>query len=189
MNKLASALLLAALGAAEITIDPSTKMFRDDEGRARIFHGQNVVVKLPPYLPTTDKFDPFTSMVDEDFQNMQNWGVKIVRLGVMWEAVEKSPGVYDHDYLNTVESMIKKFGDYGIYTLVDNHQDMFSRKLCGEGVPHFYTPKELDDHCPLTPLGIAFHLAGQCVALRSYHFEEDADGLPLISECQKHDFF
>ena len=58
----------------------------------------------------------------------------------MWEAVERSPGVYDTNYLDKVEALINKFGDYGIAVLVDNHQDLFSRKLCGEGVPAFYTP-------------------------------------------------
>jgi len=43
--------------AARYTIDPSTRTFRDEYGRARIFHGQNVVVKLPNYLPTDGAFD------------------------------------------------------------------------------------------------------------------------------------
>lgn len=47
-------------------------------------------------------------------------------------------------------------------TIVDNHQDLFSRRLCGEGVPWFYTPTNLDHHCPKTVLAQAFHLAGEC---------------------------
>jgi endoglycosylceramidase len=145
---------------AEIIIDPDTRTFRDEFGRARIFHGQNVVVKLPPYFPTTDKFDPFMSIVEEDFKYMQDWGVTLVRLGVMWESVETSAGQYDMAYLEKIDNLINEFAKYGIYTIVDNHQDLFSRSLCGEGVPHFYTPKDLDTSCPKTPLGIAFHLAG-----------------------------
>jgi TctA family transporter len=49
---------LLGLSLASITIDPSTRTFRDEFNRARIFHGQNVVMKLPPYIPITDKFDP-----------------------------------------------------------------------------------------------------------------------------------
>jgi hypothetical protein len=30
---------------------------------------------------------------------MRDWGIKIVRLGVMWEAVEQQEGVYDMNYL------------------------------------------------------------------------------------------
>jgi endoglycosylceramidase len=89
-----------ALAISKITIDPSTRTFRDEFNRARIFHGQNVVVKLPPYIPITDRFDPQFSLADEDIENMRDWGVTLVRLGVMWEAVERQPGIYDDDYLN-----------------------------------------------------------------------------------------
>ena len=64
------------------------------------------------------------------------------------------------EYLKQIDALINSFAEYGIYTIVDNHQDLFSRSLCGEGVPHFYTPSDLDTSCPMTPLGIAFHLAG-----------------------------
>ena len=39
----------------------------------------------------------------------------------MWEAVERSEGVYDDDYLDKVEALINKLGKAGIYTLVDAH--------------------------------------------------------------------
>jgi len=47
--------------------------------------------------------------------------MNFVRLGVMWEAVERSPGVYDMDYLNKVDNLITRLGEAGIYTLVDMH--------------------------------------------------------------------
>lgn len=47
--------------------------------------------------------------------------MNFVRLGVMWEAVEREPGVYDHAYLDKVERLINDLGAHGIYTLVDNH--------------------------------------------------------------------
>jgi len=34
---------------------------------------------------------------------MKAWGIKIVRLGVMWEAVEQQQGVFDMAYLDQVE--------------------------------------------------------------------------------------
>ena len=36
--------------------------------------------------------------------------MNFVRLGVMWEAVEREPGVYDHEYLDKVETLINRFG-------------------------------------------------------------------------------
>ena len=64
--------------------------------------------------------------------------MNFVRLGVMWEAVERERGVYDDDYLAKVTDLINKLGEKGIYTLVDAHQDVFARVMCGEGVPNFY---------------------------------------------------
>ncbi len=55
---LKSILLLSIAGLAaaslSITVDPETRTFRDSYGRARIFHGTNVVVKGAPYLPVQD---------------------------------------------------------------------------------------------------------------------------------------
>lgn len=64
----------------------------------------------------------------------------------MWEAVERTEGVYDDVYLDKVEEMINKLGDAGIYTLIDAHQDVFARSICGEGVPDFYTKRAVGDN-------------------------------------------
>ena len=52
---------------------------------------------------------------------MKEWGFNFVRLGVMWEAVERTPGQYDEAYLDQVEQLINNLGEAGIYTLVDMH--------------------------------------------------------------------
>ena len=83
---LSSAVVAAA--SQKYTIDAATRTFRDESGRARIFHGFNAVVKKPSYIPIQDSFDFDMSISDEDLQYMQDWGTKIVRLGVMWESVE-----------------------------------------------------------------------------------------------------
>ena len=113
--------MLAGVSWATIHVDSSTRTFRDSQGRARIFHGQNVVVKAAPYIPSQDAFDPFMSVSTEDLENMRDWGVKLVRLGVLWEAVETAPGVYDHAYLEEVDKLVNRFAEYGIYSMLDNH--------------------------------------------------------------------
>jgi endoglycosylceramidase len=125
------------------------------------------------------------SITDQDLEYMRSWGTKIIRLGVMWESVETSAGFYDMNYLNSVETLINRFAAYGMVTIVDNHQDLFSRKLCGEGVPWFYTPKKLDHKCPLTPLAQAFHLANECISLDDLAFRYDENNNPLIEDCKK----
>ena len=56
----------------------------------------------------------------------------------MWEAVETAPGVYNYTYLDEVDKLITKLGEAGMYTLVDAHQDVLARVICGEGMPNFY---------------------------------------------------
>ena len=71
-------------------------------------------------------------------KDLEDWGFNIVRLGVIWEAVEKERGVFDEDYLNQIDELITKLGNHGIFTIVDAHQDAASRITCGEGIPSFY---------------------------------------------------
>ena len=80
-----------------------------------------MVYKVAPYIPSDGAFDAGDSLNDEDIQNLKKWGFNFVRLGVMWEAVERQPGVYDMDYLTKINALITKLGEQGIYTLVDAH--------------------------------------------------------------------
>ena len=115
------AIILSAL--AQIKIDTANRIFRDAQNRHLIWHGVNVVYKVHPYIPSQDNFTVDTSLNDEDIQDLYDWGINEVRLGVMWEAVETSPGVYNETYLNEIEKLINKLGQKGIYTLIDSHQD------------------------------------------------------------------
>jgi endoglycosylceramidase len=92
------------------------------------------------------------SLNDEDILNLTKWGMNFVRLGVMWEGVERQAGVYDTEYLAKVDALITRLGEAGIYTLVDAHQDVFARTICGEGVPDFYAKEVIGDRAScLTP--------------------------------------
>ena len=129
-----------------IDIDTENRSFVDAQGRQVIFHGVNVVYKVDPYIPSSGDFDSQNSLNDEDIANLKKWGMNFVRLGVMWEAVERTEGTYDDAYLDKVEQLINKLGDAGIYTLVDAHQDVFARSMCGEGVPDFYAKQILSEN-------------------------------------------
>ena len=109
----------------------------------------------------------------------------------MWEAVERSEGVYDDTYLDKVEAMINKLGKAGIYTLVDAHQDVFARSICGEGVPDFYAKRATGEHPTcinslidslLKPLYDKF---GVCQDINSYNYRLDDNDDPLIEDCNK----
>jgi endoglycosylceramidase len=137
--------------ASKINISSSHGLnFVDEEGRTRIFHGYNVQYKNYPYLPERDDFDAGYSLTTEDIDNLVNWGAKVVRLGVMWEAVEYEIGDYEDKYLSKVERLINELGKKGINTIVDSHQNLFSSDTCGNGVPPAYLMKSdlgLQDTC------------------------------------------
>ena len=116
--------------------------------------------------------------------------MNFVRLGVMWEAVERTEGAYDDGYLDQIEIMINKLGDAGIYTLVDAHQDVMARTMCGEGFPDFYVKQALaaDSTCVnawvdrlLKP---EYNKFGICKDFSSYGFRLDENEDPLIEDCQ-----
>jgi hypothetical protein len=53
--------------------------------------------------------------------------------------------------LDKVESLVNQLGQAGIYTLVDAHQDVFARSMCGEGVPDFYAQELTVKSACITP--------------------------------------
>lgn len=59
----------------------------------------------------------------------------MLRVGVLWEAVEPYKNEPNTTYLNQMTALINRLGQYGIYSIVDAHQDLFSRRFCGEGTP------------------------------------------------------
>ena len=174
----------------QFSIDPTNRFILDKHGRYSIFHGGNVVVKLPPYLPILDKFDyQYSLNTPHDLETMKRLGFNSVRLGVIWEAVEKAPGVYDDEYLDKVEQIINTLGENGIYTMVDAHQDVFSRQFCGEGVPYFYVNEMgYDKKCDASALTRILDFVGVCKTIEDFNFRFDENGLPLIEDCVTHNF-
>ncbi len=178
-------LLTVQIKSGKIKIDTSTGQFVDEFGRSIVFHGVNVVYKLPPYLPTLDKFDPFNSLSEEDIHLMKKFGFNLVRFGVIWESVERSEGMYDFEHLEKVEAIVNLLGRNGIWVLLDAHQDMFSRLFCGEGVPHFYAKKLTHEtECKSNFLSRMMRLLGACIPLKTFNWRYDEDGLPLIEDCR-----
>lgn len=174
---------------SKLDIDSANRVFVDQDGRQVIMHGVNVVYKMDPYIPSDGAFDTELSLDDEDIANLKKWGFNFVRLGVMWEAVERTEGVYDDAYLDRVEALINKLGDAGIYTLVDAHQDVFARQICGEGIPDFYAKDAIGDspkcfNVVLDPLmSWILSMMGACTDFDSFGFQKDENNDPLISDC------
>jgi endoglycosylceramidase len=69
---------------------------------------------------------------------MQELGINVVRLGVMWAGAEPIRNQYDAKYFEVIHGIIQRLATRGIYTLVDVHQDVMSKQFCGEGFPDWF---------------------------------------------------
>jgi len=166
-----SFLLLALVFGSNFKINPETRHFIDQFGRSRIFHGVNAVYKLPPHHPPIlDNFDAFNSLSDEDFKNLNTWGLNFIRLYLSWEGTERIRGQYNTTYLGIVKSIVQRAARYNITILLDAHQDLGSRKFCGEGLPD-WAVNRTDFPSPL-PVQISF----------------DEQGYANITDCNKLQF-
>lgn len=177
--------------ANRLEVNPETRFLIDSFGRTVILHGVNAIYKIDPYIPSEGAFDPQNSLNDEDIANLKSWGMNFMRLGVMWEGVEREPGKYDMAYLDKVEALINKMGEAGIYTLVDAHQDVFARYMCGEGIPDFYAQEVIGKKpsC-INPLADKllekfYEREGFCSDMNDLDYRVDENGDYLIEDCLK----
>ena len=126
-------LALACAGAAEATptlpLAHAGRWITDASGRVVVIHGINMVYKLPPYYPAAIGFG------DDDAAFLRRIGFNAVRVGVIWKALEPSPGVYDDAYLGRIVSTVNALARHGVLSLIDFHQDMYNERFQGEGAP------------------------------------------------------
>ncbi|KAF3908085.1 hypothetical protein ABW21_db0205750 [Orbilia brochopaga] len=121
-----------------VRVDVASQQYIDAEGRSRHFHGTNMVNKKFPFHKDVTQFIPGRSIVDQDIQLLKDLNVNLVRLGVHWAGVEPERGSYNQTYLDITHGIITKLQDNGIYTLVDQHQDVWGAQICGHGAPVWF---------------------------------------------------
>lgn len=161
--------------AFPLQVSPTTRRFIDENNRERYFHGVNVVMKRYPYIPETSQFDSVLSFSEEDMQNLESWGLNIIRLGTQWPGYEPERGSYNESYIEILESIVNKSSQHNIFTLLDFHQDILNEKFCGEGIP-VWAVKEPDYAWSFPrPLQLASYIL-------------DKDGIPTPEDCAKHDW-
>lgn len=115
----------------------------DADGRVLIVSGVNMVNKITPYTPAADDFG------DADGRFLADNGLSAVRVGVLWEALEPEPGVFNDGYLASIESTVNMLGSHGIVSLLDFHQDMYNEEFQGEGEPSWAVDDNNDWLFPL----------------------------------------
>jgi endoglycosylceramidase len=150
-RSLVAAVLAVAAAAAfpatvsaspELPLGHSGRWITDANGRVTVLHGLNMVYKRPPYAPDAVGFG------DDDAAFLASEGYNTVRVGLIYKAVEPSPGVYDDAYLARIERTVDTLGKHGIVSLLDFHQDMYNERFQGEGWPDWAVQ---DDGLPAQP--------------------------------------
>jgi endoglycosylceramidase len=125
----AACLPSAAAGAMPAPIGHAGRWMTDASGRVVIVHGFNMVYKVAPYFPAAVGFGA------DDAALLERLGFNVVRVGVIWKAVEPSPGVYDDGYLRHIAATVRTLAGDGVYSLLDFHQDLYNERFQGEGAP------------------------------------------------------
>ncbi len=151
---LALTIVLATSGGAEAKRLPGPtsplshegRWITDAKGRVAIFHGLNMVYKLPPYTPQAAGFG------SDDAKFLRKQGFNAVRLGIIYKGVEPSApvyaGAYDGAYLGQIHNSQKTLAKQGVYSLLDFHQDLYNERFQGEGWPDWAVD---DDGLPAEP--------------------------------------
>ena len=93
--------------------------FVDEKGRTRIFNGMNMDDKeiRDTYRHNLD---------DEFFEKYRANGFNLIRLAIQWANLEPQPGQYSESYLKSIDEVFARAEKYGVYILIDMHQDLYS---------------------------------------------------------------
>ncbi len=114
-------------------------LLRDEDGRHRVFHGINLVAKGTSRAEGTFVDRGFKgSWTPGDIADLAGRGFTLVRLGIIWAAIEPEPGQYDESYLDWVSEQLDLIGEAGMCAVLDAHQDLYSQSY-SDGAPAWAT--------------------------------------------------
>ena len=165
----------------KITLNEKKQFIEEKSQRLCQFHGVNIVVKGAPWIPypfdilakNSKDINTFTtefenskqtkySLVKKDLQLLQEHGINCIRLGVMMPAVypevknqTADNPIINTDYLFAINKLMQLAANYGIYVVLDLHQDLLSSVFCGEGLPIWFVKEHLLDTSKPWPYPLA----------------------------------
>jgi endoglycosylceramidase len=124
-------------------VDSDGHVLRDARGRTVILRGFNV--KADPIFDVTfdDGTPPRETIPPLDASDLalirQN-GFNVLRLPVNWSAFEPQQGQYQTAYLDRIAQFLDVVRPFGIYVLLDFHEDGWSKWICEDGAPQWAEP-------------------------------------------------
>ncbi len=154
--------------------------FQTDDGKQVLFNGINVVCK--------DKAQGyFYPDLEKSFRAFRSMGFNLIRFGIFWDGVEPQPGKYDIEYLAKVKEAIILAEKYGLYVMLDMHQDLFARKYA-DGAPDWATLDEGAYHPEGCTMWYDAYLQSEAIIKAADNFwanKKAEDGIGLLEHYEK----
>ncbi len=170
-----SSMLLAATVESTPSVVTRGEQFVDSHtGVVVVLIGANVVVKGPPWIPSTrcgatgesckavNNTDTFT---EADARHLRDLNYNLVRLGVVWAGGQPAPERrLGEDFLRRLHDFLSLCDNHSIHVLLDVHQDAVGTAVCGEGVPQWFSARATPDEIgkPLRPEKLFQQKDGTC---------------------------
>ena len=131
----------------------------DRDGRTVLLHGVNLVYKVHPYEVVVDGTGR-NGLTPHEVKRIAQLGFNVVRLGIIWKGLEPGTahmndpsicrsggprssstgqfngGTFDR-YTDRLLADVNLLGRYGIFSLIDMHQDVYNEAFAGEGAPNW----------------------------------------------------
>ena len=79
-------------------------------------------------------FNFYPDWPEDLYERFAKLGMNLVRLGVLWAAIEPRPRQYDMRYLGFIQQQLDKAREAGLYVLLDMHQDLYAQRF-SDGAP------------------------------------------------------
>ncbi|MCF8277597.1 MAG: glycoside hydrolase family 5 protein [Flavobacteriales bacterium] len=100
----------------------------DHQGRFMILRGANYNV-LGDYWEGNANVPATKEYAATDMAMMAHYGFNCIRLIFSWSSLEPQPGQYDEGYIAQIRSVITEADKYGIYVMLDMHQDAWGKYI------------------------------------------------------------
>ena len=97
----------------------------DAMGRRLFLRGVNVNA----LIEYASDYQESVPLAEADFMEMRALGFNLIRLPISWSRLMPDPGAIDGHYLARVEHVLSLAASYGLYVIIDFHQDNYARNL------------------------------------------------------------
>ncbi len=111
----------------------------DSQGRQVLLRGMNARVEGIFDVTFDDgrkELEPIPPFGESDCKVLaETLGHNLLRLPVNWSAIEPKKGQFNQAYLDRIFALVDVCYKHGVYTLVDLHQDAYSKEIGEDGAP------------------------------------------------------